>query len=176
MQKTTRPGRDEAAEYFFTYIDKVPDGDIVELLDKQLAETMTLLRGIGEEQSRFRYAEGKWSVRDIVGHLSDTERVFAFRALWFARGLGPTLPGFDQDVAVTASAADERSWADLVEEFGVVRAGTVLLFRSMPADAWARRGVASDNPVSVRALAFMTAGHVAHHLGILRERYLRADA
>jgi hypothetical protein len=170
----TRPDRTEAAEYYFTYIDQVPDGDIVGTLASQLPEAVALLGGLSEEQSLQRYAPGKWTMRQMMGHVNDAERLFVFRALWFARGLEPALPSFDQDAAVPASAADDRAWRSHVGEFEAVRAATIALFRNLPADAWMRRGIASGHPFSVRALAYITAGHAAHHLRILRERYLRA--
>jgi hypothetical protein len=169
----TVPDRTEAAEYYFTYIDQVPEGDICALLDAQLADTLELLHSIADDTSRHRYAPGKWSIRDVVNHLSDTERLFVFRAFWFARGFDSPLPSFDQNVAVSAAGADERSWPGLVEEFGAVRAVTLAFFRSLPAEAWARRGIASENPFTVRALAYIAVGHVTHHTAILRERYLR---
>lgn len=168
-----RPGRGEAADYYFTYIDKVPDGDIVRTLEAQLPEMLALLRGVSEERSLYRYAPDKWTIRQMMGHVNDAERLFVFRAMWFARGLEPSLPSFDQEVAVPVSGADERSWRSHVDEFDAVRASTLALFRNLPADAWTRRGTASGNPFTVRALAYITAGHVAHHAGILRERYLR---
>ena len=167
-----RPDTTEAAEYYLTYISKVPDGDICVTLERQQAETLALLRGISDEQSLHRYAPDKWSIREVVGHLNDTERVFAFRALWFARGFDSPLPSFDQNVAVPASGADRRPWASHVDEFGAVRQATVALFRSVQPEAWNRRGIASGNPFTVRALAWIAAGHVAHHAGIVRERYL----
>jgi uncharacterized damage-inducible protein DinB len=170
----TRPDRTEAAAYYFTYIDQVPDGEICELLAAQLPELLQLARGISESQSLHRYAPGKWSIRDVMNHLTDCERLFVSRAFWFARGFDSTLPSFDQEVAVSAAGADHRSWADLVAEFEAVRTATLTLFRSLPTDAWARRGVASDNPFTVRALAYMCVGHVNHHTAILRDRYLRA--
>ncbi len=169
---TTRPERDEAAEYFFRYIDQVPDGDIVDILNDQRRETLTLLRSISEEQSMYRYEAGKWTLREMLGHLNDTERLFVFRALWFARGLESPLPSFDQDVAVIASAANDRSWGSHVDEFEALRTATLSLFTHLPAAAWMRRGIASDNPFSVRALAYATAGHVAHHVTIIRAKYL----
>lgn len=166
------PDRTEAAEYYFTYINKVVRGDICDVLDAQLGETLKLLNDISEEKSLVRYAPDKWSIREVLSHLNDTERVFAFRALCFARGLDAPLPGFDQDVAVVGSAADERSFKSHVEEFEAVRTATLALFRDLPASAWLRRGQASGNPFTVRALAYITAGHVSHHLEILRQRYL----
>jgi len=170
---TAIPDRTEAAEYYFTYIDKVTGGDTCELLEAQSAETLALLHGISDEQSLHRYAPEKWSIRQVVNHLNDTERLFVFRAFWFARGFDSALPSFDQNVAVSAAGADERSWSSLVEEFRTARAATLTFFQNLPADAWARRGVASGNPFTVRALAYIAAGHVTHHTAILRERYLQ---
>jgi hypothetical protein len=169
---TTPPDRTEAAEYYFTYIDQVPAGEIRGVLEVQLVETLALLRDISEEQSLFRYAPEKCSIRQVVSHVNDTERVFAFRALWFARGLHDPLPSFDQDEAVSAAGADERSWRGHVEEFRTVRASTLALLQHLPPEAWTRRGVASGKPFTVRALAYISAGHVSHHAKILRERYL----
>jgi hypothetical protein len=169
---STFPDRTEAAEYYFTYIDKVPEGDIRELLGAQRDEIVELLGGISEEESLRRYAPEKWSIREVVHHVNDTERVFVFRAFWFARGFEGPLPSFDQNIAMSAVNADDRSWRSLIEEFQAVRGATIALFESLPADAWARRGVASGNPFTVRALAYTTVGHVTHHAKILRERYL----
>ena len=116
--------RNEAAEYYFTYIDQVQEGDICELLDAQGNETLDLLHGISDEESLHRYARGKWSIRDVVNHLNDTERLFVFRAFWFARGFESPLPSFDQTIAVAAANADGRSWRSLVEEFRAVRSAT----------------------------------------------------
>ena len=170
----SRPDRGEAAEYYFTYINQVPDGDIRHLLHQQLSQALALLENIEEAQSLRRYAPGKWSIRELVSHVSDTERVFVFRAFWFARGFEGPLASFDQDVAVAHASADARSWRSHIEEFRAVRASTLAFFDTLPDEAWTRHGVASDNPVTVRALAYITAGHVAHHLAILRDRYLRA--
>jgi len=169
----TIPDRTEAAEYYFTYIDQVPTGDVCQVLEGQLADTLALFRGISGDRSLYRYAPGKWSIRDVVNHLTDTERLFVFRAFWFARGFDTPLPSFDQNVAAAAAGADHRSWESLVEEFRAVRAATVTFFRSLPPDVWARRGVASGNPFTVRALAYVAAGHVIHHTNILRARYLQ---
>jgi hypothetical protein len=167
----TRPDRTEAAPFYFTYIDQVPDGDILELLEAQGREVVALLRGIPEPKSLFRYAEGKWSIREVVSHINDTERVFTFRALWFARGFAGPLPSFDQNLGVAAARADEVAWSMLVEEFNSLRNATAVLFRSLPDEAWTRGGIASDRQVSVRALAYMVAGHVIHHVKVLRDRY-----
>jgi hypothetical protein len=168
----TRPDRTEAASYYFTYIDQVGEGDICDILDAQAAETMAVLRGIDESQSRYRYAPDKWSIREAVNHVNDAERLFVFRAFWFARGFDSPLPSFDQNVAVRSAGVDRRSWISHVEEYRAVRAATSAFFRGLTPEAWTRRGIASDNPFSVRALAYITAGHDAHHVRILKERYL----
>jgi uncharacterized damage-inducible protein DinB len=167
-----RPMESEAAEYCWRYIDQVEGEDAVAALERQLGEALVLFAGIAEERSQARYAAGKWSVRESLNHVTDTERIFSLRALWFGRGLGTELPGFDQDVAVVEAAADCLPWAVHVEEFRRVREGTIALFQNMPETAWSRSGVANGNSTSVRALAFMVAGHAEHHLRILRERYL----
>ena len=166
------PDHSEAAEYYWKYLDRIQDTDICGALERQGRDTALLLRGVSEEQSRYRYAEGKWSVRESVGHIIDTERVFVFRAFWFARALGAELPSFDQNTAVPTSNADARTLASLVVEFEAVRAATLALFRSLPEDAWTKTGVASGERISVRALAYITAGHADYHNAILRERYL----
>jgi len=176
MPMSTRPDRTDAAAYYFTYIDQVGEGDIVAILDQQLASTMALFEGIDEEQSRHRYAADKWSIREVVGHLNDTERLFAFRALWFARALEAPLPSFDQDVAMASAGADAQPLSRHVQEFATVRAATLSLFRNLPVEAWPRRGIASGNPFTVNALAYICAGHVAHHAAILQDRYLVARA
>ncbi len=172
MTATAFPDRTEASEYYFTYINQVAAGDICRTLEVQMDEMVALLHGISDDGSLRRYAPGKWSIREVVSYVNDTERLFVFRALWFARGFDSRLPSFDQHVAISTAQADERPWSSLVEEFRAVRAGTTIFFRSLPADAWMRRGVASGNPFSVRALAYLTAGHVTHHMTIVRERYL----
>lgn len=167
-----RPERTEAAPYYATYIDRVPEGEIVGILESQLDEVLALGRTVSEEKSLHRYAPEKWTIRQVLNHLSDTERVFVFRAFWFARGFDTPLPSFEQDTAVAGARADEIPWARHVEEFQHVRVATLSLFRNLPADAWMRKGVATGNPVTVRALACIAAGHVAHHVAILKERYL----
>lgn len=167
-----RPDRTEAAEYYFRYIDRVPAGDIRRILRDQSASTVKMLRGISGQQSLHRYAPGKWSIREVVNHVNDTERVFTFRAFWFARGFDSPLPSFDQEVAAAAAQADERPCESHIEEFSAVRAATLAFFESLPAAAWERRGMASGSACSVRALGYMVAGHLIHHLGIIREAYL----
>ena len=167
-----RPARDEAADYYFNYIDQVPDGDICTTLEAQAVDTLATFAMIGEERSRHRYDADKWSIREVLGHINDTERLFLSRAFWFARGFDTPLPSFDQNVAVASAGADDRALSSHVEEFRAVRASTLAFFRNLPPDAWMRRGTASGNPFTVRALAFLAAGHVTHHMKILRTRYL----
>ena len=167
-----RPDSSEAAPYYFRYIDRVPDGNVVEALDSQRRSALDLFSTVSEEKSLHRYEPGKWTIRTVLNHVNDTERVFLSRALWFARGFESPLPSYEQDVASAASGADEVAWADHVGEFDAVRRATVAFFRNLPADAWTRRGIASEKPFSVRSLAWITAGHADHHLAIVREKYL----
>ncbi|HEV8578685.1 MAG TPA: DinB family protein [Thermoanaerobaculia bacterium] len=169
-----RPGADEAAPYYFKYIDQVPSDDVVGFLATQLDEAMPFLSGISEEKSLHRYAPGKWSIREVLNHINDGERLFVARAFWFARGFDTPLPSFDQEVSVAAGKADAVSWADHVEEFRGIRLATLSFFRNLPAEAWDRNGIASDLPFTVRALAYIAAGHFIHHAAIVRERYLGA--
>jgi hypothetical protein len=169
------PDRTEAAAFFFTYIDQVPAGDVRDVLEAQLPATVELFSAISEARSQDRYEPGKWSVRQLLSHVNDTERAFVFRALWFARGFDTPLHSFDQTIAIASADADARALARHVEEFRAIRSATVAFFRDLPDFAWARRGTAGGNPFTVRALAFITAGHLAHHSRILRERYLDHD-
>lgn len=169
---TGRPERSEAAEYYFTYIDQVKGDDALAAMREQLEAWPKRLAAVSEEQSLQRYAEGKWSIRELVNHVTDTERAFAFRALWFARGFDTPLPSYDQTIAAAGAAAGRVPWAAHIQEFKEVRQASISLYANMPAEGWARGGVASGNFVTVRALAFMLPGHVAHHARILEERYL----
>jgi hypothetical protein len=167
-----RPAQDEYAAYYEKYVSLVPAGDVVETLRRQLDETLALLGGIGEERADSRYAPEKWSIKELVGHVIDAERIFAYRALRIARGDQTPLPGFEQDDYIATGNFGARTLADLSEEFALVRRSTIELLRHLDEAAWLRRGTASDNEVSVRALAHILAGHEAHHVRILRERYL----
>ncbi|HEU5336577.1 MAG TPA: DinB family protein [Terriglobales bacterium] len=167
-----RPQAAEAAPYYFTYINQIEGEDPVRVLEQQLEQPMKFLGAISEENSLHRYAPGKWSIRQVLNHVTDTERAFAFRALWFARGFEAPLPSYDQNVAAAGAAADRISWAAHLQEFTHLRLSTIALFKNLPPEAWLRAGIASDNPFSVRALSYIIAGHLAHHAAILRERYL----
>jgi uncharacterized damage-inducible protein DinB len=166
------PGRDEAAPYYFTYIDRIASDDIVSVLTNQLQQVPTFLSQISEEKSLHRYASEKWSIRQVLNHVNDTERTFAFRALWFGRGFSEPLASFDQNTAANGARADDYSWASHVTDFRDVRNATLSLLQKLPEEAWSRKGVASGNSVTVRALAYIIAGHVSHHIAIVQERYL----
>lgn len=167
-----RPQPGEVAPYYFTYIDQVRGEDPLAAIEGQIEELEPLLKEISEEKSLHRYSPGKWSIRQVLNHVSDTERAFAFRALWFARGFDTPLPSYEQEIAAAGAKADDVSWAAHVEEFKGVRRATISLYRNLPREAWRRSGIASGNPFTVRALAFIIAGHVTHHARIVREKYL----
>lgn len=166
-----RPRPSEAAPYYSKYIDRIREEDVVSVLAAQLDEALALCSGISEEKSLYRYAADKWSIRQLLNHVTDTERAFTFRALWFARGFETALPGYDQNIAAAGAAADSISWAAHVEEFRHVRLATISLLSNIPSNAWMRGGIASDNYVTVRALAYIVAGHLAHHIEVLSDRY-----
>lgn len=167
----SRPLADEYLPYYERYITLVPEGNLVDILVEQHRDTMRLLRSLDDERGLYAYAPGKWTIKEVIGHLSDAERVFAHRALRFARGDGQPLPGFDENAYVPAGRFNERPIADLVDEFRAIRASTVHLFRYLNEEEMARRGIANNNPISVRALGFVIAGHERHHAKLLRERY-----
>jgi uncharacterized damage-inducible protein DinB len=167
-----RPESTEAAPIFATYIECATGDNPLALLEQQLSDHLPFFSEISEQKSLHRYAPDKWSIRQVLNHVTDTERAFAFRALWFGRGFDAPLASYDQNVAATGANADAISWAAHVEEFSAVRLATISLFRNMPEPAWMRTGVASGNRFTVRAMAFIIAGHFAHHTAILRERYL----
>lgn len=168
----SRPEKDEYARYYDGYVSLVEGEDVISALKKQMAETKELLAAISEEKAGFRYAEDKWSIKQLLGHLIDTERVFAYRALRISRADRTPLAGFEQNEYIANTDFDACCLSDLAEEFEMVRRANILMFQHMPADAWMRRGIASENEVTVRALAYMTAGHELHHLNVLKDRYL----
>jgi hypothetical protein len=169
----TRPERTAAAPQSFAYIDLIPGNDPLGFLEKQLPDCLTLFKGISEEKSQYRYAPEKWSIRQLLNHVTDTERAFAYRTLWFARGFTDPLIGIDETIAAAGAEAHDVSFSAHVAEFEQVRRSTISLFRNMPASGWKREGVVSGNRVTVPALAYLIPGHVEHHMNILRDRYLR---
>jgi len=173
-QAIAAPDPSEYAPYYGKYIALVGGHDVVAALEDQPRETLALLSSLSEEQGDYRYAPDKWSIKEMLGHIIDAERVFAYRALRFARNDGTPLASFEQNDYVRAGSFGDCRLADLIEEFVAVRRATVWLFRQLSAEAWMRRGIASDNPVSVRAVAYIIAGHELHHRAVLQEKYLAA--
>jgi DinB family protein len=172
MTAARSPAAHEYAPAFADYVGRVAaHEDVLEVLTSQLDQVIAQIRAIPESRGDYRYAPGKWSIKEVVGHLSDTERVFAYRALRIGRGDSTPLPSFDDQAYVREMRAGDRALSDLTEEWKHVRLATIALFRRLPAVAWERRGVASDQPISVRALAYVIAGHVRHHLETLGARY-----
>lgn len=167
-----KPEPGEYAPYYARYLHGMADGDLLRMLEEGAEDVLQLLRAFGEADGGHRYAPGKWSVKEVVGHVTDAERVFAYRALRIARADSTPLPGFEQDDYVAAAGFDRRTLADLAEEFADVRKATLKLFAGMDAPAFMRSGVANGHPITVRALAWIIAGHEQHHARILRERYL----
>ncbi|MCX6599585.1 MAG: DinB family protein [Acidobacteria bacterium] len=174
MPPITKPAEGEYLSYFGRYVSLVPEGDIIDQLQTQISTTMSLLGKVSEEKSSFRYAPGKWSMKQSLGHIIDTERVFAYRLLAVARGEKAALPSFDQDEYVNGADFDACSWAYLKAEFELVRRSTVALLKNLPEHAWARSGTVSGSPTTARALAFIIAGHELYHQVLFRERYLAA--
>ena len=166
-----RPDSSEHAPYYGRYIALVPEGDLFAIFDVETKATRDFLGSVTDERSLHRYAAGKWSLRETYVHLVDSERIFGYRALRFARGDRTELSGFEPDDYTPHSGADARSWPSIVEEYAAVRAATLAFYRSLPAEAWSRAGVASGARVTVRALAYITVGHDIHHRTLARERY-----
>jgi hypothetical protein len=170
-----KPEATEYAAYYGGYVSLVPEGDILTILSKQLNETLSLMRSIPESAGNFCYAPDKWSVKELIGHIIDSERVFAYRALCIARGDRTPLPGFDEKEYVCNASFNDCSLADLIAEFETVRKSTLFLFKQLDENAWQRAGTANENGVTVRALAYILAGHEQHHCNILRDRYLQSE-
>lgn len=167
-----RPGADEFAPFYAPYIAQVPDGDIVEALIGGAEIAAALLGDIPDSVASKAYAPGKWTLKEVVLHMADAERIFTYRALRFGRGDATALPGWDEAAYGPASGAAVRSLESILDEFESVRESTVTLFSGLPSEAWTRRGSANGVDVSVRALAWITAGHALHHLGVIQDRYL----
>jgi len=167
-----RPDSSEYAPFYQGYVARVPDGDIVGILERQLHSTMALLGGLTEAQGEHRYAPGKWSIKEVVGHVADAERIFCYRALRFARGDATPLAPFDENLYVPEAGCGARTLRGLAEEFRAVRLATLALVRSLTDATAVRTGTASGKTISVRALVYISAGHELHHLAIVTERYL----
>lgn len=171
MNAAIRPASTDYGPSYAGYVALVPEDDILSALETQSTETQRLIGSVDEQTAAMRYAEGKWSVKEVLGHLVDTERVMSYRALAFARGETQPLPGFDENDYMRHANFDAWKLVDLAEQYALVRRSTILLFRNLPDEAWSRRGIASDNPVTVAALAWIIVGHERHHTKVLRERY-----
>jgi hypothetical protein len=166
-----RPVQNEYDSYYHRYISLVPEEDVLIALDQQLSETLILLRSLTEQHGTFRYESNKWSVKEVLGHLIDTERIMSYRALRIARNDRTPIPGFEQDDYVRNGDFDKRSVSNLGREFEQVRRATISLFRNLEPEAWERKGIANNVEISVRALAYIIAGHELHHKAILKDRY-----
>lgn len=171
-KSAAKPAPTEYAEYYGKYVSLGPETGIVDALEENGTKTVSVLRGLSEEQGNYAYAEGKWTIKQLLGHVNDGERIFAYRALRIARNDKTALSGFEQDDYVATADHNSLPLSALIDEFEAIRGASVQLFRNLPEAAWTREGTASDNPVSVRAIAYILAGHERHHMAILKEKYL----
>ena len=167
-----RPEKTEYDPYYETYVSLVPDGDLLGVLERQPAELHALFAGMPEEKGGFAYAEGKWSIKELLGHLTDGERMFMYRIFRISRGDTTPIEGFEQDGYIENAHSNSRSFDDLIEEFALLRSANMIFFNSLLEVAWFRMGTANNCEISVRALAYIMAGHITHHLNILKTRYL----
>lgn len=167
-----KPDPSEHLPYYGRYIALVPDGDVVSTLEGQMRDSQLILLAIPPAVGSYRYAPDKWSVNEMIGHMIDSERIFSVRALRFSRGDTSPLPGFEQDDYVRSASFDSFPLSELAAELETVRRSTVFLFRHLTEEAWMRKGVANNAEITVRALAYIIAGHELHHREILRSRYL----
>ena len=174
MSKTAigRPEPTEYAEYYGGYIGKVRGSDILSFLERQLDSAVTLLSGIDEAKGDFRYEPGKWTIKELIGHIVDSERVFAYRAVAFARNDTTSLPGFDQEIWAKHANYGRLTLSTIVAEFQAVRRATIMLFQNLDETAWGRQGTGNNKQMTTRAAAYVIAGHAEHHLDILQSRYL----
>lgn len=168
-----RPTKDEYPSFFETYVSKVPDGDIVQQMRQGVENTVKLISPLNDDLLNYRYAEGKWSIKEVLMHLSDAERIFSYRALRFARRDKTDLPGFDENIYVPASKATQRTAESILNEYQTVRAASLTLFENLDDEALQERGTANGRTTSVRAMAYILVGHELHHVGIIKERYLK---
>ena len=166
-----RPEPADYAPFYAGYVSLVPEEDVLSAIETQSSETQKVLASLDDARGAYRYAEGKWSVKEVFGHITDAERVFGYRALCIARGDQTSLPGFDEQEYMVNANFDAWKVGDLAELYAVGRRANIVFFRNLAEEAWNRRGTANNNPVTVRALAYMIVGHERHHLKVLRERY-----
>jgi hypothetical protein len=168
----TRPQPGEYAEGYATYVAAAPEGNVLALLQAQLGDVLDLYSRFTEAQAAYRYAPGKWSLKDLLQHLSDAELIFAYRCLRIGRGDATPLPGFDENAFAASAAADQRRVGDLRADFRAARTASLELFRSFPDEAWVQRGTSNGRNLTARCIPYLCLGHVAHHLAVIRERYL----
>lgn len=166
-----RPSPNDYASPYAGYVSLVPEDDVLSAIETQSSEVQKVLSSLDDARAGYRYADGKWSIKEVIGHLTDAERVFGYRALCIARGEQTSLPGFDENEYVSNANFDSWRIGELAESYALTRRANIVLFRNFAPEAWERRGLANNNPVTVRALAFIIAGHERHHLKVLRERY-----
>ena len=171
MANVGHPETNEYAPAYANYVKNVVEDDVMAALEAQTAETAALLARIDDDKASHRYEPGKWSVKEVVGHFTDAERVFLYRALAIARGDKASLPGFDENEYMRNANFDARSMRSIADEYSAARAATLATFRGFSDEAWQRSGTANNTPVSVRAIAHICLGHERHHLRVLRERY-----
>ncbi len=168
----TRPQKDEYNSYYESYINKVTNNDVISFLEEQLNRLVSLFTSIPPGKEKYSYAEGKWSIKEVLGHLTDTERIFAYRALCISRGEKKPLPGYEQNDYVECAGFNDWPLNDIINEFKLLRESNILLFKNFKEDTLVNLGIASENPVTVRAVLFIIAGHTEHHLDIIKTKYL----
>lgn len=171
----TKPLLEEYPAYYETYVKLVQEGNLAEILVEQLQTTTELVQSLTEETGDYRYAPGKWSIKEVLGHVADTERIMAYRMLCIARGDRTPLPGYDENEYVAGASFAESSLSDILKDYSAVRCSTLTLLRGITEEAWLRTGTANNGLISARALAAIIAGHERHHIRIIQERYLRAE-
>jgi len=170
-----RPVETEYAPYYQSYVNQVNENDIIAVLRSELDDLDVLLDRVPNDKETYAYEEGKWTIRQVIGHLIDGERVFGYRAFCIARGEKQNLPGFEQDDYLQTAPYNNIDLEDLLSEMRLVRLSNIAMFRTLDEEAWQRVGIANNNGVTVRAIAFIMAGHVRHHMNVLRERYLKNE-
>ncbi|WP_336790910.1 DinB family protein [Paenibacillus sp. MMO-177] len=169
-----RPQAGEYNDFFTRYIGLAPEGNLITLLEEQQAETNRIFSGLSEDQADYRYAEGKWSLKEVLGHVTDTERIMSYRLLRIARGDQTPLPGFDQDAYMEGNPFDGLAVTDLLDNYNAVRQATIVLLKQLPAEAYTRSGIANQSPLTARSIAYIMYGHERNHLTIIQERYLNS--